>query len=104
LDAAEVAHGGGKHAVKVLVAQYVEHGAAGGAAWLAVVNRRRLSACQQGPAHMGSARMLRPQRGHDLLRASAVRHRLDARDEAAFLDQELAVDWCGDGGWHKRGD
>jgi hypothetical protein len=31
--------------------------------------------------------MLRAQRGHHLLRARAVGHRLDAGDEAAFLDQ-----------------
>ena len=92
LDAAKVAHHGGLHAFKVLVAQHVEHGAACGAAGLAVVHRGRLPARQQRPADVGGAGVFLPQRIDMGLGAGPVRHGLHAADEAAFLDEEFAVD------------
>jgi hypothetical protein len=57
--------------------------------------------------------MLRPQIRHDSLCTGTVRHRLNARDEAALLDDEFVVDgscdclghgWEAKGtGWHQRG-
>ena len=96
LDAAEVAHHGGQHAFQVLVAQDVEHGTAGSAAGFAIIDRSRLAAGQQGPAHMGRARMLGTQLGHDLDGPGAVRHRLHAGDETAFLDDQFVVNSAGD--------
>jgi hypothetical protein len=61
---------------------------------------------------MGGAGMLCPQTGHDSLGAGAVRHRLNARDEAALFDDEFVVDGSGDRlrhgteskgtSWHQR--
>jgi hypothetical protein len=81
---------------QVLVTQHVEHGPAGCATGLAVVDRRGLAAGQQCPAHVGGARVLLPQRGHHRLGGGAVGHGLDAADEAALFDNQLAVRGCGD--------
>jgi hypothetical protein len=43
-----------------------------------------------------------PQAGHDLLRTGAVRRRLDAGDEAAFLDDQFVVDGNEDSLGHGR--
>ena len=94
LDAAVVAHHGGEHTFEALVAQHVEHRAAGGAGGLAVVHRRRLPAGKQRPAHVGRARVPGAQPGDDGLGRHAAIHRLHAADETALLDEELA----GDGG------
>ena len=49
---------------------------------------------------MRRTRMLRTQRRHDLLRTSTVSHRLHARNEAAFLDDQFVVDGAGNGLGH----
>ncbi|MNT39487.1 hypothetical protein D3C72_1757350 [compost metagenome] len=100
LDATKVAHDRRQHAFQVLVAQHVEHGPPGRAARFAIINGRRLPARQQRPAHMAGARMLRLQVIDHLLRAGAVRHRLHATDETAFLDDQFAVDGGGNGKRH----
>ena len=100
LDAAKVPHHGGQHAFEVLVAQHVEHGAAGGAAGFAVVHGGRLATREQRPADVGGARVFFPQRIDMRLGAGAVGHGLHAADEAAFLDDEFAVRGGGQGVGH----
>ena len=92
LHTAVVAHHGGEHAFEPLVAQHVEHGAAGGAGGLAVVHRRRLPSGEERPAHVGGAGMLQAQPGDDGLGRGAAIDGLHAANEAALLDKELAVD------------
>ena len=92
LDAAEVAHHGGQHAVQVLLAQHVQHGPPGRATGLAVVHRRRIAAGQQRPAHMRGIGVRGAQGGHHPQRLGAVFHRLHAGQEAAFLDDQLVAD------------
>ena len=81
------------------MAQHFQHWPPGGAAGLAVVHRGRLAAGQQGPAHMGGARVFGAQGRHLRLCAGAVGHRFDAGDELAFDDQ-LMVGRDGQGEGH----
>lgn len=89
--AAEVAHHGRERAFDLLVAQHFQHRPAGRATGFAVVVRGRLAAGHQGPAHVRSRRVFGTQRGNHDQRGRAIGHRLHAADEAALLDEQLAV-------------
>ena len=89
LDAAKVAHHGGQHAFQLLVTQHVQHGAAGSAAGLAVIDRRRLPARQQGPADMDGPGVQRLQACHLGIGLGPPAHRHHPSQETAFLDQQF---------------
>ena len=90
--ATKVAHHRGQHALHILMAQHLQHGAACSAARLAVVVGRRLATGQQRPADMRSIRMLCLELHHPGLCLLASTHWLDAGDEPAFLDDEYVAD------------
>ena len=102
LDPAEIAHHRRQDAVEVLMAQHFEHRSAGRAARLAVIDRGRLPAGQQGPADVVGVRMLVAQPGDDLQCLRATGRRPDAADEAALLDDEFAADLGGERLGHGR--
>ena len=94
-DAAVVAHHGGQHVLQVLVAQHVEHGAACGAAGLAVIYSRRVARGEQGPAHVHGAWVGAAQTSHNVRRLGAVAYGFYAAQKAAFFDEQIAANSMG---------
>ena len=81
-DSTEVTHHGSQYAFKILQAQDFQHGPTCRPARLAIIHSGRMSARQQGPAHMRRAGMLLAQTGDNFLCRRPIRHRLDTADEA----------------------
>ena len=92
LDTAVVANHCGEYAFQVLMAEYIQHGLPSGTTGFAIIDRRGMAAGHQGPTDVCCTGVLFTQAGNNGLGSSPARYGLNAAEEAAFLDEQFALD------------